>query len=95
MTPGAYPPDLKWIQRGVWAIAGVLWFLWIGYEDRSTTAVQLLSLILSLALALTGLSRWSQEKNLEARGWLVPMRGDWWLMNVSHPAMLTWGGFAR
>ena len=39
--------------------------------------------------------RVSEGEFLEARGWLVPMRGDWWLMNVSHPAMLTWGGFAR
>ena len=71
MNPGTYPPDLKWITRGVWAIAGLFWFLWIGYEDRSTTAVALLSLIISLALALTGLTRWSQGRSLDGRGWLL------------------------
>ena len=71
MIPPAFPPNLKWTVRGVWAIAGVFWFLWIAYEDRGTTAVQLLSLIISLALALTGLARWSQRRRLEARGWLL------------------------
>jgi hypothetical protein len=25
---------------------------------------------------------------LAARGWLVPMKGDWWLMRIGHPSML-------
>ena len=28
---------------------------------------------------------------VEARGWLVPMPGDWWMMNLGHPAMLATG----
>ena len=29
-----------------------------------------------------------QGREIEVRGWLVPMRGDWWMMNLDHPAML-------
>jgi endonuclease YncB( thermonuclease family) len=29
-----------------------------------------------------------EGETLEARGWLVPMKGGWWLMNIGHPAML-------
>lgn len=25
---------------------------------------------------------------IEARGWLVPMQGDWWMMQLGHPSML-------
>lgn len=25
---------------------------------------------------------------IEVRGWLVPVDGDWWIMNVDHPAMM-------
>ncbi len=39
--------------------------------------------------------RAAQGEHLQARGWLVPMRGDWWLMDVSHPAMLAWGRGVR
>lgn len=28
---------------------------------------------------------------VEARGWLVPMPGDWWMMNLGHPSMLETG----
>ena len=33
-----------------------------------------------------------EGREVEARGWLVPMPGDWWMMNLGHPAMLTTGG---
>ena len=29
-----------------------------------------------------------QGKTVEARGWLVPMKGDWWMMTIGHPSML-------
>lgn len=29
-----------------------------------------------------------QGQTVEARGWLVPMKGDWWMMNIGHPTML-------
>ena len=31
-----------------------------------------------------------QGQALEARGWLVPMKGDWWMMNIGHPSMLVY-----
>ena len=29
-----------------------------------------------------------QGTEVEVRGWLVPMEGNWWLMNLDHPAMM-------
>lgn len=29
-----------------------------------------------------------EGETVEARGWLVAMDGDWWLMNIGHPAMM-------
>jgi endonuclease YncB( thermonuclease family) len=33
-----------------------------------------------------------QGREVEVRGWLIPMRGDWWIMNLDHPAMLRSAG---
>ena len=30
-------------------------------------------------------------REVEVRGWLIPMRGGWWMMNLGHPAMLQAG----
>ncbi len=27
-------------------------------------------------------------RHVEVRGWLIPMRGDWWMINLGHPDML-------
>jgi hypothetical protein len=32
-----------------------------------------------------------QGQVVEARGWLIPMKGDWWMMNIDHPSMLDIG----
>jgi len=32
-----------------------------------------------------------EGREVEARGWLVPMPGDWWIMSLGHPAMLATG----
>jgi hypothetical protein len=32
-------PKMRWIVRIAWAVAGVIWLLWIGYEDRELSAV--------------------------------------------------------
>ena len=29
-----------------------------------------------------------EGRQVETRGWLVPMKGDWWMMRVDHPSML-------
>lgn len=29
-----------------------------------------------------------EGKTAEARGWLIPRKGGWWMMNVDHPSML-------
>jgi endonuclease YncB( thermonuclease family) len=38
-----------------------------------------------------GALRALEGREVEARGWLVPMPGDWWMMNLGHPAMLATG----
>ena len=29
-----------------------------------------------------------EGRSIQVRGWLVPMRGGWWVLNLGHPAML-------
>ncbi|WP_075999888.1 thermonuclease family protein [Pseudohalioglobus lutimaris] len=29
-----------------------------------------------------------QGREVEVRGWLIPMKGDWWMMSLDHPSML-------
>ena len=50
---------MKWIVRGLWAVAGVAWFFWLGYEDVGLQVVLGLSGWISLAYVVTLWNRWS------------------------------------
>lgn len=41
---------MQLVGRASWGIAGLLWFVWLGYEDRSVNSV----FVLAAALALAG-----------------------------------------
>lgn len=49
---------MKWIVRGLWAIAGLAWFLWLGYEDVGLQVVLGLAGWISLAYVVTLWNRW-------------------------------------
>jgi hypothetical protein len=40
------------IRRFAWSMAGLLWFLWIGYEDRGLTPILILSAVIAFSIGL-------------------------------------------
>lgn len=42
-----------WLPRAMWAIVGLLWFFWLGYEDRNTTVVLAIAALFGVATLLT------------------------------------------
>jgi hypothetical protein len=57
-----------WIVRGLWAVAGLAWFVWLGYEDVGLRIVLLLSGWISLAYVITLWQRWSDSAQLGQQG---------------------------
>ncbi len=55
---------MKWIVRGLWAVAGAAWFVWLGYEDVGLQVVLILSGWISLAYVVTLWNRWSESAQL-------------------------------
>ncbi len=47
-----------WTRRLAWIAFGLLWFFWLGYEDRSTLTVMLVAAALAGVLVLEGWARW-------------------------------------
>lgn len=85
---------LRWPVRGAWGVAGLLWFFWLGYEDRGPGMVLFLAAVMSVAGGLTGLARWGARggstlregsrhlgEALSAKGWRNP--GAMWLAKSS------------
>lgn len=73
---------MLWGRRIVWGIVGLLWFLWIGYEDRGLTPVLILAALISLAVGFE---------------WVVRSGGrEWHLFNILSSSLrgLTIGGLA-
>lgn len=60
-----------WIVRSLWAVAGVAWFVWLGYEDVGLHIVLLLSAWISLAYVVTLWQRWSDSPQLKQDQYLL------------------------
>jgi hypothetical protein len=43
----------RWVERGSWFIAGLLWLIWLGYEDRSIRSVLTVAAAISAAIGVT------------------------------------------
>ncbi len=54
---------MLWAVRAAWTISGLLWFLWLGYEDRSLMSVMLAAVAIIIAASLTIFYRsiWSRD----------------------------------
>lgn len=59
------------LRRLAWGVAGLLSFLWIGYEDRGTAAVRLVAGSICLAAGLQLLARWRSDPPATQLGWLL------------------------
>jgi hypothetical protein len=48
---------MVWYRRIAWGIAGLLWFFWLGYEDRGLSPVLIVASAIALAIAVEQLFR--------------------------------------
>ncbi|OGO17391.1 MAG: hypothetical protein A2Z14_04255 [Chloroflexi bacterium RBG_16_48_8] len=62
---------MKWLRRIVWGITGIVWFLWLGYEDRSLTSVIAVAALIAFALGLEVLAKWTQKRPVKPTLWLL------------------------
>lgn len=46
------PPQILTIKRIAWTLAGLLWFLWIGYEDQGLTPILILAAAITFPIGL-------------------------------------------
>jgi hypothetical protein len=51
------------VRRFVWSTAGLLWFLWIGYEDRGLTPILILSAVIAFSIGLEFYVRRGRREN--------------------------------
>ena len=65
------PPDLLMVRRVAWGTVGVLWFLWIAYEDQGPIAIALFSVVIAFASGLEAVHRWIGFDALPRRKWLI------------------------
>ncbi len=47
-----------WVDRLLWAIVGLVWFLWLGYEDRTLGIVMVVACLLAVRFLMTAWLRW-------------------------------------
>jgi hypothetical protein len=59
------------IRRITWAITGVLWFLWIGYEDRGVTAILIMSAVITFPVGLEFYRRRGKGDALGQAAWII------------------------
>ena len=60
-----------WIRRGAWALAGIVWIFWLGYEDRGLTVLIIVAALIAFALGVEGLYRWTESRPTVAFIWLI------------------------
>lgn len=68
-------PVLYRAVRVAWFVTGLLWFMWLGIEDRGIVVILLLGAAISFSAALTGLDRWGSGKILSERQWWLRWAG--------------------
>ncbi len=68
-------PGMIWASRGAWALAGLLWFLWVGYEDQGLVAVTIVGASLSLAIGITVAGRQLGGREMTERRWILSTAG--------------------
>ena len=64
---------MLWVVRVAWGISGLLWFIWLSYEDRSLTSVMLVAAAILMAASLTIFYRSIWQRDLPGS------RGFFWI----------------
>ena len=68
-------PDLSRAVRLAWILTGLMWFVWLGVEDRGVVLVLLLGTSISVSASITGLERWGKGRILSGRLWWTSWLG--------------------
>lgn len=50
-------PQFSWSKKIAWAVAGLVWFFWIGYEDRGLVAVLIVSAVIAVPVGIEAYDR--------------------------------------
>ena len=64
-------PVLSKAVRLAWFATGLMWFVWLGVEDRGIVVILVLGTAISFSAALTGLDRWGSGRNLSQAQWWI------------------------
>jgi len=51
---------MKWPLRTLWAIAGIIWFFWIGFEDRGIQTVVIVAIGFAVPLGFQLFATWKR-----------------------------------
>lgn len=51
-------PQFSWSKKIAWAVAGLVWFFWIGYEDRGLVSVLIVSALIAVPVGIEAYVRW-------------------------------------
>jgi hypothetical protein len=62
---------MKWFRRGAWAVAGIVWIFWLGYEDRNLISLIVVAALVAFALGVEGLNRWTESRPTVGLIWLI------------------------
>ncbi len=66
-------PQLSWSKKIAWAVAGLVWFFWIGYEDRGLVTVLIVSAVIAVPVGIEAYDRWRVK--LGVSFWQSTLRG--------------------
>lgn len=60
-------PQSSWSKKIAWAFAGLVWFFWIGYEDRGLVAVLIVSAVIAVPVGFEAYTRWRVKLGVSYR----------------------------
>lgn len=60
-------PQSSWPKKIAWAVAGLVWFFWIGYEDRGLVAVLIVAAVIAVPVGFEAYVRWRVKLGVSFR----------------------------
>ena len=57
----------SWSKKIAWAVAGLVWFIWIGYEDRGLVSVLIVSALIAVPVGFEAYDRWRVKLGVSFR----------------------------